>query len=124
MVIQFFDHDPALRMVRLITLTDTDPVVNSTSGGPTEEGWNQVHAQWTYETDEAGQVWVLHTCATDGSDCDGRLMTYCEVRCPLDRLAAVAPQVPEGYPPAPYMLPNWQAVQSGQRDYAAEAAGY
>jgi len=69
-----------------------------------EEGWSSEGCTWRYRD---GKLHVEHD--TDGTDCDGRLSTHVEL------VADV---------PASGAFPHWDEVNSGQRDYAAEAAGY
>lgn len=69
-----------------------------------DEGWSSTWTIWRYRD---GKLQLEQ--ATDGTDCDGRLSTHVE-------LVAVVP--------ASGAFPHWDEVNSGQRDYAAEAAGY
>ena len=82
------------------------------SGGPCEEGWSVEFERWEH----AGDM-VRRDSGTDGADCDGRLSTHDECECALDRLANGSEFDGVNYA-------DWQRVSSGQRDYAAEAAGY
>lgn len=87
-------------------------------GGPTEEGWSRHTEAWWIDPEQGA---VVCKYQDDGADCDGRLTYNATVQCPLDRLAAREPLDIED---APGKLPEWIAVNSGQRDYSAEAMGY
>lgn len=80
-----------------------------------EEGWSSVSYTWTHTGDG-----ILEAFASDGTDCDGRLSRYSETFCPLDRLASHAWE----WNGSMQYTPAWEPVESSQRDYQAEAAGY
>jgi hypothetical protein len=84
------------------------------SGGPHEEGWSREGE--SYEWD--GEILESESWS-DGVDCDGRLSTHRSHVCPGDRL-----QIHPGHEDLDVLLPDWVTESSGQRDYAAEAAGY
>lgn len=80
---------------------------------PTDEGWHSESIEWTHHGTH-----VERGIITDGADCDGRLMQFSHCRAELDRLDANRPES------LPVPFPDWHPIESGQRDYAAEAAGY
>jgi hypothetical protein len=80
---------------------------------PTDEGWNAEGETWTHEGDH-----VARTSWTDGRDCDGRMSTDTRLECALERLTDRRDS-PDWEP-----SPDWLRVESSQRDYQAEAAGY
>jgi hypothetical protein len=80
-------------------------------GGPTDEGYYYRSTTWTHE----GET-VERADYSEASDCDGRLDSHCTCVCPIEKLREPSDiSVP---------LPEWERVNAGQRDYAAEAAGY
>lgn len=81
----------------------------------TDEGWFEQSVRWTHAVDR-----VTRVSETDGRDCDGRTSTRSVSECPIDRLAADVNPVRFGWP----ATPDWRPVDSSQRDYSAEAAGY
>jgi hypothetical protein len=88
--------------------------LHHSSGGPTDEGYHWVASTWEHDHD---QVRMIE--ASRSRDCDGRLDTYTEHVCPLAELNA------KPWDPSPSgRIPKWRRVNSSQRDYAAEAAGY
>lgn len=85
------------------------------TGGRTDEGWFRECVEWEL----LGMILYRRDFA-DGADCDGRLSTSAECYCHLEDLASGStdPDDPAiGYP-------CWERLESSQRDYAAEAAGY
>ena len=83
----------------------------------TNEGWHQWVVTWTYD----GLV-VRRISADESRGCDGRLDRYGEDECAQGRLHSwESCYREEGDPDG---LPDWQKVESGQRDYSAEAMGY
>jgi hypothetical protein len=81
-----------------------------------DEGWSSEWQRWTHNGDH-----ILLEWASDGRDCDGRLSRDGEAMCPLGNLkdrAAYGSDDPK------IRLPEWQEVESGQRDYSAEAMNY
>ena len=84
------------------------------TGYRTEEGWHSEGAQWTHTGDG-----VSCQSGTDGVDCDGRLSTHCDSFVPLDKLRERPDAEGLGI-----LFPQWEKIDGGQRDYAAEAAGY
>ena len=115
---RFWTMTPSADWVK-ITLRPGQPLKHH-RGGPTEEGW---HRQDTTFWLEDG--FVHCATATDGTDCDGRLQTFCEVACHIDRLACRTPHESSvGELPPGTLLPDWQKVDESQRDFAAEAMGY
>lgn len=86
-------------------------VVSWSTGGPDDEGW---HSEG--EILEYADGGISRTAWTDGRDCDGRLSTETRLFCPMERLHS---REYEGL-----LLPDWERIESSQRDYQAEAAGY
>ena len=94
-----------------------------------DEGWSSETVEWFLGDDV-----VTRTTETDGSDCDGRLSRSYVDECGIGELASVPAMKQCEYSeehwdgweidPTRPMRPDWQKVRSGQRDYAAEAAGY
>jgi hypothetical protein len=78
-----------------------------------EEGWTR---QWK-SFEHTGEA-VEHTTHEDGTDCDGRSSYTATCLCPLSELAAFK----SDYFEEP--LPKWTVLESEQRDYTAEQAGY
>lgn len=76
-----------------------------------EEGWASESESWAYD----GRV-VTRECATDGTDCDGRLSASATHGCALTRLRD---RDVDGIP-----FPEWEERNHSRRDYQAEAAGY
>lgn len=80
----------------------------------TDEGWLSKWVRWSFD----GEV-LRAEYKTDGTDCDGRLSSWGESECPVSDLESGYVDEEEGI-----AFPSWRKVGSGQRDYAAEAAGY
>ena len=78
----------------------------------TDEGWSSEGCTWSH--DGAG---VRCQYGSDGVDCDGRLRRGGELYAPLAALHA-------GRTVDDVTYPAWEKVESWQRDYQAEAAGY
>lgn len=78
----------------------------------TDEGWSSEGCTWSHEGDG-----VRCQYGTDGVDCDGRLRQGGELFAPLADLRTG--ETVDGIP-----YPAWEEIESWQRDYAAEAAGY
>lgn len=78
-----------------------------------EEGWNCSRKSFEH-TGEA----ILQEIHDDGTDCDGRLTYSSTSVCPLAELAAFVTDYFEE------PLPRWTVLESEQRDFTAEAAGY
>ena len=84
-------------------------------GAPHEEGWSSESHIWRFD----GEYVTVYSC-TDGRDCDGRLTHYNTSQCRLDALDARSWEwlgVIQG-------TPDWEPLDSSQRDEFAEAAGY
>jgi hypothetical protein len=77
-----------------------------------EEGWSSESTEWSHRQDCVEKV-----SATDGTDCDGRLSTYNALECRIENLHMGANHEGIGYP-------EWERMESSQRDYSAEAMGY
>lgn len=84
-------------------------------GGQTEEGYEQ-ESETYYFTEDGEQV--IQELNSWGRDCDGRYERGGTVTCDVYRLRTVTRKG------CPYPLPDWQYVDSHQRDHSAEAAGY
>lgn len=87
-------------------------VLHTFAGGPDDEGWWRRGERWWIE-DGA----IHNEVMTDGQDCDGRISTHEHCVCPVEDRFARANC--EGW-----LMPAWEIVGAGQRDYSAEAAGY
>lgn len=122
MRVSFLDYDPTISSYRYIVLTTESPVLDASEGGPTDEGWSRIDARWFL--DESGPSPVIrHEITTDGSDCDGRYSTHAAYTCEPGMLASREGTDDDGHP-LPINIPTWRDAGHGQRDYAAEAAGY
>lgn len=101
-------------------------------GGATEEGYSVTHSEYAFD----GKT-VTRESHTDSRDCDGRMSHTTLTRCRVRKLASRAPYVDrdfvatardtfdETYCPVPgAMLPMWERIDTRQRDYSAESAGY
>lgn len=111
----FFDYDPNLGECggyRWIQLSRAE-TVESSHTERTEEGWTGTYLRWYLDGAD-----VVCEYATDGRDCDGRLSTFVEYRCSVDKLDANKRE------DRPFGTPEWQETGSRQRDYSAEVAGY
>lgn len=91
-----------------------DQVFTVSSGGPTEEGYSYDQTTYSYDGET---VTSEHT--SQSSDCDGRFDYHSRANCHVFYLMAR-----ENFEPYEPRLPEWQQCDSGQRDYAAEYAGY
>lgn len=91
----------------MITLKPHKPIAHS-EGGPTDEGY-----EWERTIYEFDGYYVTATYAHESSCCDGRFSSNREMRCPVGLLRA-----------SKRRSPMWEKVNSSQRDYFAEAAGY
>ena len=79
----------------------------------TDEGYSAEMETWSNDG-----FTLSRESGSDGRDCDGRLSSYCETRCPIADLQA-------GYRDENGIaFPQWELIDESQRDYAAEAAGY
>lgn len=79
-----------------------------------EEGYSHFSESWEHEGDRIVNQW-----GEDCSDCDGRLTRGGEMACSAESVAAIP-----AYGEPTLLRPDWKKITSGQRDYAAEAAGY
>lgn len=90
--------------------------LNWAHGGPHEEGWSYTGEVWHYDEEEGC---VFSSVATNACDCDGRLDSYWQ---------GVSREYDDEFEDpdtgVPYRRLRFEKVSSGQRDYAAEAAGY
>ena len=79
--------------------------------GRHDEGWESHIERLVYDGEQ-----VVHDWCTDGTDCDGR----------MSRSGTRVMVSPDGWQSEMFgvPVPTWKAVDSSQRDYAAEAAGY
>lgn len=94
-----------------ITLEAGERKIMETGRRPTDEGWEYLGADLSFDGES-----VTFIYAKDGSDCDGRLSSVVELKCHKDKLAALETQ--NGF------FPDWERVSEQQRDYQAERAGY
>ena len=102
-------------------------------GGETEEGWSRTTENYHYDS---RRRMIVAEFINDGVDCDGRLTRYATCECRLADLHIRPmfvgwkpnPKDPDGIQieiyDATILLPDWERVDSHQRDYAAEAMGY
>jgi hypothetical protein len=95
----------------LIRLYDGESYVLS-SGGQSDEGYDITHETFT---NSDGVV----TCELDSTarDCDGRFDRHETYTCPVGLLQ-------DKESPLGVRTPAWTKVDSSQRDYSAERAGY
>lgn len=77
------------------------------------EGYTHTIYGWLYQDNK-----LIYKVGTDTTDCDGRLTTYDEFECNLTELHS------EYNKEYQLFFPNWKRVNSHQRDFFAEAAGY
>ena len=77
----------------------------------TEEGWEAEHASWSLHASG-----VLCEAGSEGRDCDGRLSYWWALHWDGETTLPADENGPE--------RPDWQTVDTGRRDYQAEAAGY
>lgn len=96
-----------------VTLEQGESKVMDTGRRPTDEGWESIGAEMSFDGEH-----VTFVSAKDGADCDGRLSSVVEYSCHKGNLASV--KSPDGL----YFLPEWERVDESQRDYEAERAGY
>jgi predicted RNA-binding Zn-ribbon protein involved in translation (DUF1610 family) len=112
------------------------------TGHPTEEGYSAEGCLWYWPS---GDSFIYRDSWTDGRDCDGRLSTDTSCRVHVNDLRARAyatcpkcgqhierdtrrgicfycGRLPVGVEWT--RVPRWERLDSSQRDYAAEAAGY
>jgi hypothetical protein len=83
-------------------------------GGRTEEGYSYTNYRFLYDGEK-----VTLEINTQASDCDGRLDSFRELVCPVDKLYSHRSTYDNQT-----MTPDWQRVEEHQRDYSAEAMGY
>lgn len=89
-------------------------------GGPTDEGYSYTTTTWTH----AGPF-LLVEWSNVSKDCDGHMDSGGEAQCPLaDLKAAECPCYDLDEKGLPIRCPLYADVETNQRDYAAEAAGY
>lgn len=96
-----------------LSLKDGQTVSHVTARS-TEEGWQWSAVRYTRRGD-----WVICEAESAERDCDGRLDRSSVTRCHVRELE-------RGYHNEidDIHYPRWRRVSAGQRDYAAEAAGY
>ena len=99
--------------LRPVTLEVGERKLLETGRRPTEEGWEYLGADLSFDGE-----YVKFVNAKDGSDCDGRLSSSVELMCHKDKLATVKSH--DGL----CFFPDWERVGEQQRDYQAERAGY
>lgn len=84
---------------------------------PTDEGWGAEGCAWMHDGNR-----VLRRWWSDGVDCDGRLSRNgVDVSRVVDLAAVQSEQIFNG---RIICRPDWEQIDSTQRDYTAEAAGY
>ncbi|MHA1574408.1 MAG: hypothetical protein ACTSX8_10485 [Alphaproteobacteria bacterium] len=90
--------------------------VDMFEGGPTDEGSS---AKWTTYTRDGDTI----ACDSQQSsrDCDGAHSSAWECETTIRDLTAAEPI---SWNPERPPMPQWSALDSSQRDYSAEAAGY
>ena len=93
----------------------------------TEEGFSSEWRCWSHAGHFVERLW-----ANNSRDCDGRYQSSGEDRCHMQKLywhrvwdarvldGELVRVLSDEYPP----FPLWINIDSAQRDYAAEAAGY
>ena len=86
-------------------------------GGPTDEGFSSEHNSWYYEVDDNDptQDRIVHTWYSRGRDCDGPHES-------TDRAFVYVKDIWPGHECPRDLV--WHEIESHQRDYYAEAAGY
>lgn len=87
------------------------------TSGPTDEGWFADGGEWFFDGSTVWASWW-----SDERGCDGRLQQYGVSTCPVDKLAVR--DLSEFSEFVGILFPDWQGVDSGQRDEYAEAMGY
>lgn len=107
---------PADQFVKL-TLRPGDTIETS-YGGPHEEGWSAYHA--TYHYDAERLVVVCHVL-DEGRDCDGGHRSHAVYECPCDDLRQDARLDNDGHV---VLVPLWQRRSASQWDEYAEQMGY
>lgn len=85
----------------------------------TDEGFVRSGEIWESVTGRV-TVFAWH----EGRDCDGRVSGSTESYCHVDQLADGYKSPDESFNGQSISYPAWQHVETEQRDYAAEAAGY
>jgi hypothetical protein len=101
-----------------------DQTVTMCHGGPTDEGWSSVSAEYEYDWEEQA---IHRLFVSDGRDCDGRLTSCEESSCPIAELHSEEESLLVGdwvESSELIMVPRWSTRNRSQRDYAAEAMGY
>ena len=78
----FIDYDNSANAFRFFTLTAENPVVETSYGGATEEGFKRGWESWTLDGDN-----VVYSSYTQERDCDGLWTNTFDATCPLDQLA-------------------------------------
>jgi hypothetical protein len=86
-------------------------------GGPCDEGSYFQAIRWEHEDGV-----VVEEFDEWGQDCDGRHSRYSSRSCPVTELRCVNYELSDEE--AGISRPNWLTMNSSQRDYTAEAAGY
>lgn len=99
-----------------LTLKPGESLTHATCG-PTDEGYFRESSTWSYEDD-------IITCDYHSfeRDCDGPMERNVMLECNVANLASIPECNDEyGYNPP---RPDWEKVNSRQRDYYAESMGY
>lgn len=105
---QFINDSP----VRL-ALSARHPRLTFEGGGPTEEGYRSLEAEYRLVGD-----YIERETWSDERDCDGRVTSHTVARCRLDRLDD------HRYDDAEACYPVWEILDERHRDYSAERMGY
>lgn len=90
-------------------------------GGPTDEGW------FSYTIDLSFyDGFVYMEVNDDGADCDGPLYRNYQMRCHWTQLQAIPLSYEKDFSQetVTVMIPDWQELDSSQRDVFAESMGY
>lgn len=85
----------------------------------TDEGWSRESYTWTHHGDRIESAWC-----EDGRDCDGQLTRRGTGFAQLDKLGENPAWPPDDPNMAGVLWPEWEDVETSQRDEFAELAGY
>lgn len=107
-------YPPACGLVRLKLKPGQE--IRYSYGGRTDEGWERSWEVFSHDGER-----ILSEWCSDGADCDGRLTRCGASQCSLDRLQARAAFASEN---EGIMVPEWEELESYQKDEFAERMGY
>jgi len=99
----FIDFDNSICGYRFFTLTAENPVVESSYGGATEEGFKRAWESWTLDGER-----VVYSSYSQERDCDGLWTRTFDATCPLDQLAAREATLDDG---TVIKVPAWQEAE-------------